>query len=645
MQILRPLALLLTLGLATPASAETDAVGALRLALAEAGRANWPEATRLAAQSSPVGADIIEWQRLRAGEGTLTEYEAFLARRPDWPGLPLLREKAETAVARSSTPARVLGWFGSHLPETGAGSLAVIRALQASGRTAEAEAEARRAWVNLPMTSADQTALFALYPGLTRLTTERLATMLWAREDAEARRLLPQVPADWQALARARLALMDRAEGVDALVRAVPETLASHPLLAHARADWRIAKDLWAEAAALMLDQSQNLDLLGQPEAWAKRRAQLARQMLREGDAKAAYRIAARHQLSGGADYADLEFLAGFIALRRLGDADTALRHFQHLEQAVATPISVSRAKYWQGRALDAAKRPAEAQAAFQAAARHQTAYYGQLAAERLGQSLDPALLAPLTAADWRSRGFARSTVLEAGLLLLRVGDRTLGKRFLLHLAEGLGPEDLASLAALSLRINEPHVAVLLAKQGAERGIILPAAYFPLADLVPDSGLAVSRAFALAISRRESEFDPAARSSAGARGLMQLMPETAERMAKELGLPFDLANLTRDPAYNARLGSAYLAKLVEEFGPSVALVASGYNAGPGRPRRWITEFGDPRSDAVDVIDWVEMIPISETRTYVMRVSESLVIYRALLRGSPGPVRLTAELRG
>ncbi|MFD1808160.1 hypothetical protein ACFSHQ_08425 [Gemmobacter lanyuensis] len=213
MQILRPLALLLTLGLATPASAETDAVGALRLALAEAGRANWPEATRLAAQSSPVGADIIEWQRLRAGEGTLTEYEAFLARRPDWPGLPLLREKAETAVARSSTPARVLGWFGSHLPETGAGSLAVIRALQASGRTAEAEAEARRAWVNLPMTSADQTALFALYPGLTRLTTERLATMLWAREDAEARRLLPQVPADWQALARARLALMDRAEG------------------------------------------------------------------------------------------------------------------------------------------------------------------------------------------------------------------------------------------------------------------------------------------------------------------------------------------------------------------------------------------------------------------------------------------------
>jgi soluble lytic murein transglycosylase len=164
-------------------------------------------------------------------------------------------------------------------------------------------------------------------------------------------------------------------------------------------------------------------------------------------------------------------------------------------------------------------------------------------------------------------------------------------------------------------------------------------------DLIPNDGLAVSRAFALAIARRESEFDPTARSSVGARGLMQLMPETAERTAKSLGLPFELGRLTSDPAYNATLGSAYLAKLVEEFGPSVALVASGYNAGPGRPRRWIDEMGDPRASAVDVVDWVEMIPFTETRTYVMRVAESLVIYRAKLRGTPGPVRLTAELKG
>ncbi|WP_226341261.1 lytic transglycosylase domain-containing protein [Gemmobacter serpentinus] len=641
--MLRPLLLALSLVAPTapPASAQTEAASALRLALNEAGRRNWPEAQRLASASSAVGADIIEWQRLRAGEGTLTEYETFLARRPDWPGLALLREKAEVAVARSTSPDRVLRWFGSALPQTGTGSLAVIQALRAQGRDAEAEAEARRAWVELPMTVETQTSLFALYPGLSALTQDRLSRMLWDGKADEARRLLPQVPENMQALARARLALMSRADGVDALVGAVPRDMAAHPLLAHARMDYRIFRDLWGDAAALMLDQTDNL---GQPEAWARRRAQLSRQLLRDGDAKTAYRVASRHGLTKGADYADLEFLSGFIALRQLGDAQTALTHFKHLGAAVATPISTSRALYWQGRALEALGDP-QAQVMYRQAAGYQTAYYGQLAAEKLGMQLDPALIAPLQAADWRSRPFARSSVLEAALLLLKAGDKVQAKRFFLHLAESQGREDLASLAALTLSLNEPHFAVLLAKQGAERGLILPEAYYPVPDLIPAQGLAVSRAFALSIARRESEFDIAAQSRVGARGLMQLMPETAERTAKSLGLDFALSRLTTDPTYNTTLGSAYLAKLVEEFGPSVALVASGYNAGPGRPRRWITEMGDPRAAGVDVVDWVEMIPLSETRTYVMRVSESLVIYRAKLRGSAGPIRLTEELKG
>ena len=267
------------------------------------------------------------------------------------------------------------------------------------------------------------------------------------------------------------------------------------------------------------------------------------------------------------------------------------------------------------------------------------------MAAEKLGLSLDQTLISPQGRAKWHERPFARSSVLEAGLLLLKAGEPAQAKRFFLHLGESQTDGDLAALADLALTLNQPHIAVLLAKQAAERGVILPDAYYPVPDLIPAEGLAVSRAFALAISRRESEFDIAAQSHAGARGLMQLMPETAERTARGLGLDFALSRLTTDPAFNATLGSAYLAKLVEEFGPSVALVASGYNAGPGRPRRWITEFGDPRSAAVDIVDWVEMIPISETRTYVMRVSESRVIYRAKLRGVAGPVRLTSELKG
>jgi soluble lytic murein transglycosylase len=105
------------------------------------------------------------------------------------------------------------------------------------------------------------------------------------------------------------------------------------------------------------------------------------------------------------------------------------------------------------------------------------------------------------------------------------------------------------------------------------------------------------------------------------------------------------ARLTADPGYNVVVGSAYLRQMLDEFDPSVALIASGYNAGPGRPRAWVQQFGDPRRPEVDVVDWVETIPFAETRTYVMRVVEGVVIYRQRLKGASGPIRITAELKG
>ena len=233
---------------------------------------------------------------------------------------------------------------------------------------------------------------------------------------------------------------------------------------------------------------------------------------------------------------------------------------------------------------------------------------------------------------------------MQAAILLQQAGDRALAKRFLLHLAGGLTAQELGQLGDMALSLDEPHFAVLIGKQAAERGIILPRVHFPVTDLVPD-GLAVSRALALSIARRESEFDPGVISPAGARGLMQVMPETARMMATRLGKGFDRARLTSDPAYNAALGSEYLKVLLDEFGPSIALIAAGYNAGPARPRAWVEKFGDPRRADVDVLDWVEMIPFSETRTYVMRVVEGVVIYRAKLRGTAGPVNVTDELTG
>jgi soluble lytic murein transglycosylase len=321
------------------------------------------------------------------------------------------------------------------------------------------------------------------------------------------------------------------------------------------------------------------------------------------------------------------------------------MTHFGHLRTAVETPISVARAEYWMGRALEAKGDKAGAKTAYKAAAQNQTAFYGLMAAEKLDLSLDPALVdAGKPQAGWKTAGFAGSSVLAAGRALAAAGDRTLAKRFFLHLADSLNGKELEQLADLALRMEEPHIALLVAKAAAERGLILARSYYPVPDMVPD-GLPISRALALAISRRESEFDPRAQSPAGARGLMQVMPETAARVAKGLGEESSAGKLTSDPEFNVRVGSTYLKRMVDEFGPAVALIASGYNAGPGRPRGWIGDFGDPRRTDVDVVDWIETIPFTETRTYVMRVAEGVVIYRARLKGAAGPVQITSELTG
>jgi soluble lytic murein transglycosylase len=633
----------LGLFLAAPWPVPASEVAGLRTALAAAGAEDWAAAT--AAAEGQLSDDIVEWLRLRSGEGLLGEYEAFLQRRPDWPGLALLREKGEAAVARSTSAERVLAWFSGGQPETVEGSFALIRAYTALGQTDAARAEAVRAWIALSFTAEQETALLQAYPkALAQVNEARLDRLLWDGDVVEAQRMLPRVAAGWRKLAEARIALREDAPGVDGKLKAVPAVLSGNPGLAYERFIWRMRKDRYEEAATLIVDSSSSADTLGRPEAWAERRALLARRLLRDGDPRMAYRVAASHHLAGGSDYADLEFIAGFVTLRHLGDAQAGLDHFRRLSAAVSTPISLARGAYWEGRALDALGQTDAARAAFARAAQYPTAYYGLLAAERLGVPLDPGVLGRQRYPDWQAASFADSSVLQAAILLQQAGERPLAKRFLLHLAEGLNAQELGQLGDLVLSLDEPHFAVLIGKQAAERGIILPRVSYPVTDLVPD-GLAVSRALALSVARRESEFDPGVISPAGARGLMQVMPETARMMATKLGKTFDRARLTSDPAYNAALGSEYLAQLLDEFGPSIALIASGYNAGPGRPRAWVEQFGDPRRDDVDVVDWVEMIPFTETRTYVMRVAESVVIYRAKLKGEAGPVDITGELKG
>ncbi len=637
-----PAAALLSLalgGAALPGPREEAAL--LAEAYAARAQGDWEEAQARARAAGPIAADIIEWHQLRAGRGSWADYRAFLKRNGDWPGLPLLRRKGEASIPEAAAPDEVIAYFAGASAQTGRGAIALVRALEASGKGEEARREIIRAWRRLSLSEVEQSEMLARWgEALRPHHAARLDMLLWRGLAGEARMMMPLLGKDRAALAEARIALRQRLKGVDDLVSAVPESLASDPGLAYERFLWRLRKGRIDDAAALALERSESAGALGRPEHWAGGRRQIARALMRSGKAKEAYRIASLHHLEGGSDFADLEWLAGYIALKYLGDPSRALRHFDALAQAVRTPISLGRAGYWRGRALEALGQGDEARAAYGAAARHQTSFYGQLAAAKIGAPMSPELSGAEPPGDWKRAPFLANRVLGAALMLHDAGQKRLATRFMVHLAESLGPADLALLAELALANNDPHSALKIAKHAARRGIILPRAYFPLHPLAEEE-LPVPPALALAIARRESEFFDDARSPAGAVGLMQLMPRTAKAMSEALDLEYSKERLS-DWRYNTRLGAAYLASLEKKFGPNPILIAAAYNAGPSRAERWIGTFGDPRKGEIDRVDWIEHIPFRETRNYVMRVAESLPVYRARLAREP--VELVQDMR-
>ena len=425
----------------------------------------------------------------------------------------------------------------------------------------------------------------------------------------------------------------------------VSTALTDHPGLAFERFLWRARKGRTADATALLLERSASAGTLGEPWAWAGRRLDLARDLMRDGKVLDAYRAASAHGLVDGSEFAELEWLSGYLALRFLGRADLAVQHFQAFRNAVFTPISLGRAGYWLGRAHEALEQAEPAQDAYRFGGQFQTTFYGLLAAERGGIPPDPALAGTRTHPDWRQADFTRSSVFAAAQLLLSSGEDVLGERFLTHLSESLDPQQIGQMGDMLAQMNRPHLQVMLGKRAAQAGLELHGPYFALHPVIAAADYPVPKELGLSIARRESEFDPRVISHAGARGFMQLMPGTARDVSGWLGLEYDSERLLSDPGYNATLGAAYLADLADRFGGNAVMMAAGYNAGPSRPAQWIERFGDPRGGGVDVVDWIEFTPFDETRNYVMRVTESLPVYRARLGLNPHPVPFSRELTG
>lgn len=606
-------------------------------------RGDWERAAALAVRDGPAAATLIEWNRLRAGRGSGREVVDFLKTYSHWPGLSLLRKRSEASLDGLSHD-EIITFFREESPQTGRGVLRFADALMQAGELGEAQAEIVLAWRSFDLSERDHEFFVERYGDLLKPHHEaRLDMALWRGLSSDVNLMLPLVSEGQRALADARIGLRNGSKDADALINSVPEALQGDAGLAYERFLWLLGKGRLGEAIKLLNERSE-AQTLGEPDRWAGWRRNLARRMMREGEAALAYRIATNHGLVEGSSYADLEWLAGYLALRKLDAPALALAHFELFSDTVWTPISLGRAGYWLGEAHAALGQMDEAKAAWSKGAEHQTSFYGLLAAEKAGIAPDVALKGLEYFPAWQQAEWADSDLVQVVMLAVAMRDLTLAEQFLLQIAEGKDRKGIGQLGNMIEDMGAPHLGVMLGKFAAREGVVVPGAYYPLHPM-QEMKLPVAMEMALSIARRESEFDPRVVSGAGARGLMQLMPATAKLVARKLGIDHDPGSVLRDWEYNATLGSAYLADLAGQFDGNVIMVSAGYNAGPGRPVRWMKEYGNPLKGEVDMIDWIEHIPFNETRNYVMRVAESLPVYRARLGKPSLPQPFSAELLG
>ncbi|MDW3207258.1 MAG: lytic transglycosylase domain-containing protein [Alphaproteobacteria bacterium] len=588
-------------------------------------------------------AKAIRWLYLQsdASDASFEEIVEFIAENPGWPRQERLELRAEQAMSDALPDTVILSWFRDHPPKTGKGFLLYAAALKRAGLHAQLSAEAIRAWRELDMSASDEHAFRSEYRKLIPMDDEiyRLDRLIWEQNYAAAERQAHRVPDAYRQLADARIRLARRAGGVDAAINRVPPTLQDHPGLIFERLRWRRLKGRQEDAIELMAWPDMQK---AYPERWWHERAVIARDLLEDGQPQRAYDIASQHRVPDGADFAEAEWFAGWVALRHLNDPEKAFPHFRDMYGNVGYPVSRSRAAYWAGRAAEAAGKAEIAQQWYAVAAHHTSSFYGQLAAMKLPIDLRPTLPNEPFITPVERDTFESTELAQVIRHLSQIGADETVRALVWHLARTYrDPSHFRLLADLSTDIGRLDLAVFTARQAIKSEVVTLGGY-------PELPLTDSRIADLTIVhgliRQESGFDIGAISRAGAMGLMQLMPATARSVSGWEKIKYRQADLTTDINYNVRLGSAYLKDLLEKFDGVLPMALAGYNAGPHRVTTWIRRFGDPRDMSFeDTIDWMESIPFSETRNYVQRVIENINVYRQRATGRSMPITFRAEI--
>jgi len=589
------------------------------------------------------------WKRLMDQSVPASEIMQFIDHHPKWPAQEILIKKAEKALSGKEDSKRLLSWFEKHPPLSTEGTFLYIKALLNSGKKGQAHALIQKVWAEGDFSAKFAKTFRSLFAKVIRSEDDlnRVNRLLYNEDIRAAQEILPHLNRAQQDLVKTRIALIQESTAAPKKLSETQVFIKNHPGLHYDQIKW-YRKQKNNEKAIDLLCQTKEAEEVKYADEWWRERNILARRMIEEKRFEQAFRVIKGHKLTKGENFANAEWLLGWLQLRFLNQPSGAYERFQSLYQAVKSPISRARAAFWAGEAAKALAQIDQANNWHKIGAGHPGTYYGQLSLSQLNAQ-NPKLagvkfLRPLSKTPEIQKRFEDRELVKVIKLIPKRDLEKFAPLFVLKLSEALDDVSEKELLVELAHKVSPHSAVQVAKKMGYTHVPMIKSAYPLLskshrNIIHQFGGKdpLFASFVHAVIRQESRFNPKALSEAGAQGLMQLMPETAKIELKKISFQKKTAFTKQslfDPSKNLTVGASHLSTLLQEFNGSLVLAAAAYNAGKKAVKEWIALFGDPRDQAVNVIDWVELIPYGETRNYVERVMENFITYQERFDETP-----------
>jgi len=606
-------------------------------------KSNWKDAKKVAKKARAKSIyNFIEWRHLLTlgNKATFTEYKQFIEKFEDYPRLDRIKYLAEHKISlNNQTPDEIINWFQKYQPISGFGEMMLGESLIKNGNKEKGLKLVKKGFIRADLSKGDLIYFrkkFKKYLSKDDYI-KRADYLAWENKYWDLKRMLRYLPKDFQSLYTARQLLMTRGYGVDAAIKRVPQKLKNDPGLNYDRLKWRRKKGRVDSSLEILLKIKNTKDYMIRPDKWWVERFILARSLIYKKRYETAYKLTSNHALSEGPEFAEAEWMSGWIALSFLNDPLLAKNHFIKFYNNVGYPISLSRGAYWLGRTFEKLKNYDESNKWYLEGSKYLTTYYGQLSHMKVKPNESYQLDSLMELDKSYIQEFYNKKLVAIVYLLHELKKSKYTKHILRYLANediDKGSEILA--AKLATDISRFDFAIQVSKIASYQKRFHNKYNYPIISTpskvgnrkIPESALILS------IIRQESEFDISANSRVGAQGLMQLMPYTAKTVSKQAKLGYSKSKLTKSPEYNINLGSFYIAGLILEYDGSYPFAIAAYNAGPKRVKYWKKLNKNPQKNQIDYVDWIELIKFKETRNYVQRVLENFNVYRYILSQKP-----------